>query len=232
METLFVAFALVTSVCLAVWAHRQMGCVGAIIIFVVAIAVLGFAEKYVRAACKWRDERLAEKARQAEVQKAQEAESARIAEEKRLQERSAAEIRRKQAEAVAAAKRREESKDEKIRTFALKDAPKVWAVYQSLQSEIGVQNGKIAELRKTLEEFGKSPEEDTDFVRICAMRDEMIRSRTVLRQKLEDAYLAEQKYQASPSRKDYQEQHKKALEDGILEADAVEAKFKNMRLNK
>ena len=149
--------------------------------------------------------------------KAKKEEAARIAEVKRVQEEN---------------KRRQEEKDEKIRSFALKEAPKVWAVYQSLQSEIDVQNGKIEKLRKTLVSFDKAPEQDVDFQRICALRDEMIRSWKALRTKLEEAYIASRKYEASPSRKDYQELHKKALEDGILEADAAEAKFKEMRLNK
>ena len=176
----------------------------------------------------FREEYLVEKEKQAELRKAHEEESARIAkanaEAKRIQE----EKRRIQAEK----KRIQEAKDEKIRSFALKDAPKVWAVYQSLQSEIDIQNGKIEELRKTLEAFGKDPWRDVDFQRICDLRDDMIRSRKALRTKLEDAYIASRKYEASPSRKDYQELHKKALEDGILEADAAEAKFKEMRLNK
>lgn len=176
----------------------------------------------------FREEYLVEKEKQAELRKAHEEESARIAkanaEARRIQE----EKRRIQAEK----KRIQEAKDEKIRSFALKDAPKVWAVYQSLHSEIDIQNGKIEELRKTLEAFGKDPDRDVDFQRICDLRDDMIRSRKALRTKLEDAYIASRKYEASPSRKDYQELHKKALEDGILEADAAEAKFKEMRLNK
>lgn len=133
---------------------------------------------------------------------------------------------------IAEAKRRQKAKDEKIQAFALKEAPKVWEVYQSLKSEIDVQNEKIEELRKSLESFGRSPEQDTDFVRICALRDDMTRSRDALRTKLEDAYIAAKKYEAAPSRKDYQELHKKALEDGILEADAASARFKEMRRNK
>ena len=145
-----------------------------------------------------------------EAQKAKDAEEARIAE----------------------AKRRQKAKDEKIQAFTLKEAPKVWEVYQSLQSEIDVQAEKIEELRKSLETFGRTPEEDADFVRICALRDEMKRSRDALRTKMEDAYIAARKYEAAPSRKDYQELHKKALEDGVLEADAASARFKEMRLNK
>ena len=158
----------------------------------------------------WRTERRSEETKRVEAQKAQAAERARIAE----------------------AKRRQETKDEKIQDFALKEAPKVWEVYQSLKSEIDVQSAKIEELRKSLESFGRSPEQDTDFVRICALRDDMTRSRDALRTKLEDAYIAAKKYEAAPSRKDYQELHKKALEDGVLEADSASARSKEMRRNK
>jgi len=179
-----------------------------------------------------RDAHLEKKAEQEKTRKAQEAESARVAEAKRQQDARVDAERRRREEAAAEAKRKQSAKDDRVRTFALKEAPKVWSVYQSLQSEIDVQNDKIEELRKTLVAFDKSPEQDADFVRICALRDEMIRSRKAIRAKLEDAYIAAKKYEASPSRKDYQELHKKALEDGIMEADAATEKFKGMRLNK
>lgn len=189
------------------------GC-GCLVALIVGVPLLGFtltiAKLALRDASSWINERKEEKARQEESKRMQELESARIAK----------------------AKRRQETKDEKIQTFALKEAPKVWEVYQSLQSEIDVQAEKIEELRKSLETFGRTPVEDTDFVRICALRDEMKRSRDALRTKLEDAYIAARKYEAAPSRKDYQELHKKALEDGILEADAASVRFKEMRLNK
>ena len=190
------------------------GCLAAIVFLAIFVWVAGSIESKIST---WHKARLAEKAKQAELENAQKMAEARIAEEKRQK---------------AEAKRRQEAKDGKIQTFALKDAPKVWAVYQSLQSEIDVQSAKIKELQKTLVAFGKEPEQDADFKRICALRDDMVRSKTALRAKLEDAYIAARKYEASPSRKDYQELHKKALEDGILEADAAEAKFKEMRLNK
>ena len=190
-----------------------MGCL-IIILIIVLFKIGGCATDEFS---EWR----AEKARQEEQENAKIVAMARIAEEKR-----------QKAIAEAEAKRRQEAKDEKIQTFALKDAPKVWAVYQALHSEINVQNGKIEELRKALVTFGKEPDQDSDFKRICALRDDMIRSRTVLRAKLEDAYIAARKYEASPSRKEYQELHKKAIEDGIQEADAAASKFKEMRLNK
>lgn len=232
MYIIFLAFAISTPICLAVWAYRRKGCFVAVIVFVATVWVFAHLEGIARSADnhlervvhsvnKWRDDRLAKKAEQSEIKKAQQAEAERVAEAKRKQE-----------EAAAEAERKEQAKADKIQAFALKDAPKVWAVYQSLKSEIDVQNGKIEDLRKTLVAFERSPEEDEDFKRICALRDEMIRSQKALYAKLEDAYIASKKYEASPSRKDYQELHKKALEDGILEADAAEARFKEMRLSK
>ena len=215
------------------------GCVGIIILgvalhFIIRIGgcVYDEAKETADKATAWRDERLAKKAEEEELRRKVQAEMERIAEAKRKQEAEAAEAKRWREEADAALQRRRQEKAEKIQTFALKDAPKVWAVYQSLKSEIDVQNGKIEDLRKTLVSFDRLPEEDEDFKRICAQRDEMIRSQKALYAKLEDAYIAAKKYEASPSRKDYQALHKKALEDGILEAEAAEAKFKEMRLSK
>ncbi len=189
--------------------HEKYGAKGCLVSVGCLVLLLG-ALVVVEKVSSYRKEYLEEKEKQAEEERVKNEEAARLAETKRIQE----------------------AKDDKIRSFALKDAPKVWAVYQSLQSEIDVQNGKIEKLRKTLVSFDKDPERDVDFQRICALRDEMVRSWKALRTKLEDAYIASRKYEASPSRKDYQELHKKALEDGILEADAAEAKFKEMRLNK
>lgn len=183
-----------------------LGCAAIVFGLPLLFGVISIAKLTFRDVATWRDRRLEEKARQAEEKKAQDAENARIAEAKRLQE----------------------AKNESVRVFALKEAPKVWAVCQSLQSEIDVQSGKIEELRKTLEMFDESPEQDADFIRICALRDEMIRSRRSLRAKLEDAYIAAKKYEASPSRKDYQDVMKRALEDGINDANIATERYKAM----
>lgn len=184
------------------------------VILVILITVVGCIKDEFSA---WRDKR----ARQTEQAKAKKKMEERIAEEKR-----------QKAKAKAILQLRQKTKDEKVQAFALKDAPKIWSVYQTLISEIDAQDNKIKELRNALATFGRIPEQDEDFNRICSLRDEMIRSRKALRAKLEDAYIAAKKYEAAPSRKDYQELLKKALEDGILEADAASARFKEMRLNK
>lgn len=188
--------------------------IGIIILLYVGSCVLDYGCRGVDGVKKWRDERLEAKAAESAAQKAKEAEAARLAEEQRK------------------AKEAEEAKEEKIRTFALNESPKVWEVYQSLKGEIEVQQKNIDNLAQTMKMFGRSPEQDEDFIRITAYRDEMIRTRQALRARLEEAYITSKKYEASPSRKDYQALHKKALEDGILEADAAAARFKEMRLNK
>ena len=221
MNSIFLAFAVIAPICLAILVYRKLGCVAAIISFAAAVWGMTALESVARPLTKWCDEQYAEKARQNEIQKAQKAEAEREAEAQREQE-----------EAAAAAERKRQAKVDKIQEFALKDAPKVWAAYQSLKSEVDVQDGKIEELRKTLEAFGRSPEQDEDFNRICAQRDEMIRSQNVLYAKLEDAYIAACKFAATPGRKEYGDLRKKAIEDGLREAEAAEAKFKEMRLSK
>ena len=134
--------------------------------------------------------------------------------------------------AEEAARRKEQSKEEKIRTFALNEIPSVWEEYQTLQSEIRVQQNNILELRRTLTTFGINPDDDSDYKRICAQRDEMIKSIKDLRVKLEDAYIAFRKYEAKPTNKDYRALMRKAIEDGIQEADAAAARFKEMRMTK
>lgn len=187
-----------------------LGCAALVFGLPLLFGAFTIAKLTFRDVAAWRDKKLEEKARRVEEKRTQDAENARIAEARRIQE----------------------AKDEKVQVFALKEAPKVWDVYQSLQSEIDVQGSKIEELRKTLETFGKVPEQDTDFIRICALRDEMIRSRQSLRTKLEDAYIAAKKYEASPSRKDYQETMNRAIEDGINDANMAAEHYKAMTRQK
>ena len=128
--------------------------------------------------------------------------------------------------------RRREMKIEKIKTFALKEMPSAWATYQSLQSEIDVQNGKIDDLSNSLRAFDRDPEVDGDFLRIRGFRDNMVQTCDTLWKRLEDAYLASKKFEAAPTSGNNEEILKKALEDGIAEAAAAAKKFNEMRLGK
>lgn len=155
------------------------------------------------------------------------------AEEQRLvQERAAQELAQREAKERAEAARREASREDKLRTFAIKNADGLWRTYQMLKGEIDGQNKRIEDLRMAFAEFGKNPDGDADYRRICGLRDEMVRSCQVMRGKIEDAYLAFVKFEATPGKKEYSEIMRKALDEGIHEAESAEMKFKEMKEKK
>lgn len=136
---------------------------------------------------------------------------------------------RKDQEVKAERDRKIFQREDKLRSFTLKEAPVLWSAYQNLQSEVKVQDQKIEELRNALKDFNRDPEFDADFKRICAMRDEMVGSSRIMKTKIEDAYLAYRKYQATPGRKEYDALRRKLLEDGIQEAEAATRRFNQMK---
>lgn len=150
-------------------------------------------------------------------------------ERQRQQEEAVARTKAERARQAREAAQREAAKEAKLRNFALKEAPVLWQTYQNLQAAISSQDQKIEELRKTLTEFDMNPADDPDFQRICSLRDEMIGSLKTMHAKIEDAYLASRKYEATPSRKEYAELRRRLLEDGLQESEAAERRFKDMR---
>jgi len=125
-----------------------------------------------------------------------------------------------------------QSKDDKVRDFALKEAPSVWNAYQVLVDAIEVQNKKIAELRKTLEMFDSNVGDDADVRNLSRVHDEMVASRDAIKAKLEEAYLQARKFAASPDRKEFDELRKKAVEDGVKEAQSALRRYKAMKVPK
>lgn len=157
----------------------------------------------------------------------------RIAAKEAAEQQHLAEKRRLKAEAARKAEEEARLKREaRLREFAVKEAPSLWKAYQDLQGAITEQNKRIADLAKTLEEFDKEPSQDTDYTRICSMRDEMVAAVKSMHSKIEDAYIAYCKFQATPSRRDYDELRRKFLVDGIREAEAATKRFDQMRTTK
>ena len=175
-----------------------------------------------------RQERIAKR----NAEKAEKAEAARRAEESARREAEVAarsERERKEREAHAAAeKSAARERESKLRTFALKEAPILWKTYQTLADEIEAQNRRIANLATALKDFDRDPDEDADYIAVSRMRDDMIETRKSMRRKIEDAYLAYRKFQATPGRKEYDELRRKLLEDGIREAEAATRRYWNM----
>ena len=227
-----------------------IGCGGLIVGFILIIIVLNICSCIVGKIWDGTQEVLAERHAKQEVADArareqlalEEAEKA-LAEAKASEERRAAvdaaerrtreeAARREAAQQKEAAAKREEAKADKLRTFALRDAPVIWKAHEQLKAAIVEQDVRIKDLAETLKEFDKNPETDSDYLAICAARGEMETSLKGIRRKLEEAYLAFCRFKATPSHKEYEELMRKALDDGMQAADAATRKFEQMKVDK
>ena len=145
-------------------------------------------------------------------------------EELRIQSEEAAE-----AESL---RRQKEAKDaenfEKLKTFALNHAPAIWETYQKLGSEIDIQIERNAKLRDTMAIFGRDAGSDKDYLACEAWVEEMRKTRGELLKRLEEAYFAKRKADATPGHADVEALWKKAQEDGIQEAEAAARRFREM----
>lgn len=114
---------------------------------------------------------------------------------------------------------------EVLQQFALSEAPKLWQTVQDLKVEQTQRRAGIQRLDRELRDFGRSPETDLDFQNLVREADELDRIVDAILLKVEDAYIAQQKFRATPSRRDYEALMKSALENGIQAADAATSRF-------
>ena len=124
------------------------------------------------------------------------------------------------------------AREEQIKAFAEKEAGTLWKTLQLLKGEIELQEKRIGNLKKVLEDFDRDPNTDEDFQGICKMRDALVTSVSEIKAKLEDAYIAAKKFEATPGQDEYDEIRRKALENGVQEADAAIKRFNLMREKK
>ena len=119
-----------------------------------------------------------------------------------------------------------------LQDFALKESPPIHATIQMLRAEMTDSGAKIKKLRADLLEFDRNPDADEDYKALVAGLKELRHAYDAIFDKLEDAYIAAKKYEASPSRKDYQQTMKRALEDGIQDANMATERYKAMTRQK
>ena len=81
-------------------------------------------------------------------------------------------------------------------------------------------------------EFGRDPDQDSDYLKFQALLRDMGRVRADILAKLEEACVEKAFYDASPGRKDSEELWRKALEEGVRGAEASAQRFKEMRAAK
>ena len=119
-----------------------------------------------------------------------------------------------------------------LQDFAMKESPKIWQTIQTMRAEMSSSAAKIKNLREELKLFDRNPESDEDYKALVAGLQELRHAYDAIFDKLADAYIAAKKYEASPSRKDYQDTMKRALEDGINDADMATERYKVMTRQK
>ena len=115
-----------------------------------------------------------------------------------------------------------------LQDFALRESPQIHATIQMLRVEIADSGNKLKKLRADLLEFDRDPDADEDYKSLLAGLKELRHAYDAIFDKLEDAYIAAKKYEASPSRKEYQQMMQRALEDGIQDANMATERYKAM----
>ena len=119
-----------------------------------------------------------------------------------------------------------------LRAFALQESQKLWQTVQALRAEHEMRTAALSRLRSELVDFGRNPDADHDYVALKASNDRLLESVNTIYVKIEDAYIAYKKFQATPGSSEYGDMMKHALEDGIQEADAAVARFRTMSKEK
>ena len=130
------------------------------------------------------------------------------------------------------ARKRTPEQMQMLQDFAQKESPKIWQTIQTLRGEMSESGRRIKQLRADLLEFDRNPDSDDDYKTLLAGLQELKHAYDAIFDKLEDAYIAAKKYEASPSRKDYQDTMKRALEDGINDANMATERYKAMTRQK
>jgi hypothetical protein len=67
---------------------------------------------------------------------------------------------------------------------------------------------------------------------LVSMRDEMVKSRAALHEKIKQAYLQYSKFLATPGNAELEALHKKSMEDGVREAEATMKHYREMTKEK
>lgn len=135
-------------------------------------------------------------------------------------------------EVVTTHRRLSAKQENLLRTFALQEAPQLWQTVQSLRGEIVSRNKAMTQLAAELREFDCKPEDDMTYRELQVGREQMACTLDNVYQKLENAYIAYKKFQATPGRKEYADAMNRAFEDGIHEAEATARRYSVMSIEK
>ena len=113
-----------------------------------------------------------------------------------------------------------------LQEFAQKESPEVWRTIQSLRGEMSESTRNLERLRDQLIDFDRNPDLDEDYKALRFGLQDLRRAYDAIYDNLENAYIAAKKFEASPSRKEYQDMMKKAFEDGVQNATIIMDRYR------
>lgn len=119
-----------------------------------------------------------------------------------------------------------------LRSFALSESPRLWQTVQTLKAEKAARAAALSALCAEMRSFGRDPKSDPDVTALVQVEADLERSINTIYEKLEAAYIAYKKMLATPGRNEYADMMRIALEDGVQEADATTARYREMSKTK
>lgn len=120
-------------------------------------------------------------------------------------------------------------REDTIRSFALAEAPELWRVYLRVQAELEEQSRREEKLRLVLGEFGRDPDSDMDYSSLVSMREDLRQALDKMKTKIEDAYLASCKFEATPSCVEFGNQMRNDISEGLKVAELLQQRYGAMR---
>lgn len=115
-----------------------------------------------------------------------------------------------------------------LRDFALKESPKLWQTIQSIRAQVAIRRKGLARLKADLLEFNVKPESDADYSRLQGEIDSLLDGLASVFGSLEQAYIAAKKFELSPASTNQENDMKRALKEGVKEADSVAKRYQEM----
>lgn len=135
-------------------------------------------------------------------------------------------VEERKTDSVKQPRKRSAEQIQLLLDFAQKESPKIWQTIQTLRGEMAESGQKLKKLRSELIDFDRNPDMDEDYRSLKSGLLDLKCAYDAVYDSLEEAYIAAKKFEASPSRKDYQDIMRKAFEDGIQNATIIMDRYR------
>ena len=135
-------------------------------------------------------------------------------------------VEERKTDSVKQPRKRSAEQIQLLLDFAQKESPKIWQTIQTLRGEMAESGQKLKKLRSELIDFDRNPDMDEDYRSLKSGLLDLKCAYDAVYDSLEEAYIAAKKFEASPSRKDYQDIMRKAFEDGVQNATIIMDRYR------